>query len=655
MLRHGMCTLDCFDICSFACEVEDQDIRSITGWKGHPLTKGFICPKGRAHVERLKDPNRLTQPLLKVGEAFEAISWDAALRLISEQLKDTLDTTGPQGIVHYYEAGYSGITKHIDELFFNALGGAVKPDGGLCWSGGIKAQKLDFGDVLCHAPEDLINSKLILLWGRNPKVTNIHLVPYILEAKQHGARVVVIDPIQTESADLADQYIQIRPGSDAALAFGMTRVLLDHGLIDEEALQAHTIGWEAYKNQLEGYDLETTASLTGIGAQVIEALALAYGCGDPAAIYLGYGPQRYLGGVSTVRAVDALGMAAGQVGRIGGGVNYANRVFSDAYGDLNREFEACITHDQTFPKAAFGHYLCEHPTRFLWISKGNPVVMMPNANAVIEGIQKATFSVVVDHFMTDTAKYATLVLPDTMLFETEDIVYSSMFSSFIGYSEKMVEPPEGLMGEYDLFTTLADRLGLEAFPKKDDLSGYFKAQLKTVFDTWGFDLEGLKAAKYIDGRRVAIPWQDLCFKTPSGLFEFYSETAKNLGETAMAQHIERKATPEFPLRLLTPHVKQSTSSQHLKDKDALTVIKLHPTTAEGLGLVDGDLALVASRYGSLELPIALTTTVPEGVAVSHAGNREAFGLINKLCTDERTEFGVQAAYYDTFVTIAPMK
>lgn len=651
MLQHGMCTLDCFDICSFACEVEDGKIMSIKGWQEHPLTKGFICPKGRAHVSRLSDPKRLTTPLLRRGETFEAITITEAIQILVEQLRRTLEKNGTRGIVHYYEAGYSGISKQSDELFFNCLGGATKSEGGLCWSAGIKAQKLDFGNAICHAPEDLLNSELIILWGRNPKVTNIHLVPYLIDAKKKGAKIIVIDPVKSESVDLADTYLQVRPGTDGALALGMIKYLLDNGGINEDRMNREVIGWEGFKKTLEPYNMTYVSEITGLSPSDIEAFASQYGQTKAAAIYLGFGIQRYSGGVNAVRAINALGMAAGHIGQPGGGVNYANRVFSEAYGDLNRWSEQFIINEQTFPTAQMGRYLVENEVDLLWISKGNPVVMMPNAQLVIDGMHQAAFTVVVDHFMTDTAKQADLILPDTMLFEEEDIVYSSMFSSFMGYSEKMIEAPKGIIGEFELFQLLAKELSIGNYPKFDSKDDYFKAQLETVFNTFGFDLETLKTKKYIDGRQMSIPWQQGSFQTPSGRYELYSKIAELAGESPYPTFVYRSPDKVYPYRLLTPHVKQSTSSQHVKDSEEETKLWIGTVTARTHDLVTGDRVKAVSKNGSLILPVVVSETVMEGVVVSHAGNREAYGLINVLCSDEVSEFGAQAAYYDTFIQI----
>ncbi len=296
----------------------------LQGDPDHPVTRGHICPKGKQHLTRLYHPQRLTQPHKRVKGKLLPVTWDEILDEIAERLHAVKKEYGSPAVLHHTSDGYGGIIKSIDQLFFNRFGGATVSRGNLCWGAGIAAQRYDFGNVKGHAPEDIINARTIILWGRNPLVTNIHMVPFLRQAQKAGAEIILIDPIKSASAKLSDVYVHINPATDGALALGMANVLIANDLVDKAFVKNRTQGFERFKSYVERFTPQRVAAITGLEEDKIAWLARIYADHKPAAILLGYGLQRYRNGGNNIRCIDALGALTGNIGISGGGVNYAN-------------------------------------------------------------------------------------------------------------------------------------------------------------------------------------------------------------------------------------------------------------------------------------------------------------------------------------------
>jgi len=319
------CPMDCYDVCGLLATVSDGRVTRIQGDPHHPVTRGRVCPKGKKLLERVYHPDRLTTPLKKQGDGWSPISWNDAVSEIAEKLIRIKSTHGSEAILHYSDSGYGGITKTADRMFFNHFGGVTVPRGSLCWAAGMAAQKYDFGEARGHHPEDIGRAKTILLWSRNPVYTNTHLVSFINQARKNGATVVLIDPVKSASASLADTHIPVKPGSDGALALGMAKIILDNGWENTAFLRNHVVGLDAFRDSLAGLSLEGVQRITGVDSARLYRLAEAYARRGPSTIVVGYGLQRYANGGNTVRCIDALGALTGNIGISGGGVNYANR------------------------------------------------------------------------------------------------------------------------------------------------------------------------------------------------------------------------------------------------------------------------------------------------------------------------------------------
>ncbi|SHJ97407.1 molybdopterin-dependent oxidoreductase [Tepidibacter formicigenes] len=268
ILSHG-CTLDCFDCCKFNVYVKDNKVLKIEGDKNHPYTKGFICIKGKKHLERLNHKDRIYNPLKKVNDKWKEISFDEALNIISERLIYYREKYTSKSVFHYCESGSGGILKGIEDIFFNFYGGITKSKGSTCWGAGIKAQKYDFGDVKGHSLEDMFNSKNIIIWGRNPYNTSIHLMNIIKKVKSKGIKIIVIDPLYTDTAKNADLYIRVNPSSDGALAMAVTKIIIEENLIDKEFINKYVKGFDEYKNYLDTLSIDYLSKECGVDIKQI--------------------------------------------------------------------------------------------------------------------------------------------------------------------------------------------------------------------------------------------------------------------------------------------------------------------------------------------------------------------------------------------------
>ncbi|MCI9996114.1 molybdopterin-dependent oxidoreductase [Clostridioides difficile] len=344
-LSHG-CTLDCHDCCKFNVYTKGNNVVKIEGDKNHPYTKGFICKKGMAHLDRLNHKDRIKTPMLKVDGVWKEISFDKAIEIMAEKLTYYKEKYTSKSVMHYDQYGSGSVLKYIGDIFFNFYGGVSRQKGGPCWSAGMHAQKYDFGVARSHSIEDMLNSKSIFVWGKNPAYTTIHTMQIIKKAKEKGIKIVVIDPIYTKTAQIADKYVQVNPGTDGALAIAMAKIIVEDKLYDEEYINSYVIGFEEYKKYLYSLELSFLIDECGVKENDIRELVDLY-TNKYSSINVGYGLQKYKNGGNTIRAIDALSAITGQIGFSGGGVNYANKVYpsvidsdpynSQSYGE-DREF-----------------------------------------------------------------------------------------------------------------------------------------------------------------------------------------------------------------------------------------------------------------------------------------------------------------------------
>ncbi|MDQ7092989.1 molybdopterin-dependent oxidoreductase [Desulfosporosinus sp. PR] len=640
------CPLNCPDGCAFLVEKTESGLRV----KGDPLnsiTKGFVCSKGQALAERVFSPDRLRFPLLKQGERWKRISWNQAYDLFAEKIQETLSNVGSWGIFHHYDYGNSGALRELDRRFFQALGGVTGPRGSMCWGAGYRAQELDFGGVYSSSYEDLEDARTLILWGRDPALTNIHLMPYLLAAKKRGARLIVINPISVKSVDFADDFYQVRPGTDSALALGLSYIILSERWQDTLFIQNYVQGFEEFAKRAKEFPPEKVEAITGVPATQMRELARRISHDRPAAFILGYGLQRYVNGGNTVRAIDALAGISGNIGWAGAGVHYAHQYHQ---GKMNSVFLSPDRYkERTYPHPVLAEKLLQaDPAIQLGVvTRSNPLVQQPNSPLWREVWRRIPFKVVLDTVMTETARQSDLVLPIATIFEEEELVRTS-WSPLIQYTQKVIEPQGEAQSEPIVFTELAKRLGLEQdFPHTP--KEWIKFVLEPLTATYGITLDQLAQGPVYAPYIPKVAWESREFKTPSGKIELSSQLAqKELGD-AVANYIptgssEDKA--EFPWHLITPHPGNRLHSQ-FQQEDGF-VLFLHPDLAAKFRLNSGDRAIVETKNGQLVAEVVLSEDIhPETVVLPEGTTAEGLG-VNQLIAGKGSDVGESTSYYETY-------
>ena len=636
------CTLDCFDCCKFNVYVEEGKVVKIEGDKKHPYTKGMICKKGLKHMERTQHVDRLMMPLLKGEDGkFHEISFEEAIEKMAEKLKSSKQKGGSSSVIYYEQYGSGSLLKSIGDIFFNFFGGAAKQKGGPCWSAGIEAQRRNFGDVRSHGLEDLMHSELIILWGKNPAYTSIHTMQMVKKAQRSGSKVVVIDPIFTETAKHADQYIRVQPGGDGALAMAMAQVLIKEALIDKAYISEHVNGYEAFKKKVLMHDMAMLCKEAGVQKEEVERLARAYGS-MRASILLGYGLQKYSNGGNTIMLIDALGALSGQIGKKGGGVNYANRVFPDHINADPYESEK-YADNKWFYVSELEKYIIEKQPEVIVVTKSNLLNQLPDLNRLSAAFKKIPFKVCFEQFMTDTAKACDLIIPCTTVLESEDLLYSSMTNPYLTYNERILQPDHPLMDEYAFFQALARKLEIAAYPYVEK-AVYLEKVLEPLKKYEPeISLDYLKSHYFTLHQSIA--WKDQQFLTPSGKFELFFEG-----------RISAEQKPEaYPLRLLTNHTKDALFSQHFMDVEEEATAYINLQTANLYGLLDGEYARLASLQGAIRVKLRISEAIGDGLVMMYVGWWKKHGNPNDVTKAGLSDMGGKVTYNETFVSLSKIE
>lgn len=649
------CPLNCPDSCGFVVELAQDQSLKVHGDKEHPLTKGFICSKGLASAERVFSPERILFPLLKEQGVFRRITWEKAYAILTEKIRETLEEVGPWGILHHYDYGHNGVLRNLDRRFFQALGGVTEPRGDMCWGAGYRAQQIDFGDVYSNDWSQVTQAKLIILWGKDPAVTNAHLVPFLLEAKKSGATIMVINPVRVKSADFAQEYLQVNPGSDGVLAMGLAHIILREGWLAWDFVRSNVHGLEQFAQRAKEYTPEKVAQLTGIPVAKQEELARKISHEGPVTILCGYGLQRYSGGGNTIRAIDALIALTGNIGKPGAGIHYGYRYHPQYLNTV--KLDPSQYHSRTFPHPFLAEEIqkAHPPIHLAVVTRSNPLVQQPNSLLWREVWREIPFKVCMDVTLTETARHSDLVIPVTTAFEDEDLIATS-WSPILQLTQKVIEPRGEARPEARIFTELAEQLGLkEYFPYTAE--EWLKYVLAPV-EEFGITLERLRQGPIRAPYIPEIAWQDLQFKTPSGKIELASELAQEeYGDGVADPLLEysrhnlkpyqqfRKSQPqEYPWYLITPHPQHALHSQ-FQDLEGFRLY-IHPRLAEKYYLVTGDQAMVETEHGQLIAWVSVSEDIhPETVVIPEGGTAEGFG-VNQLLRGKPSDFGESTPYYE---------
>jgi anaerobic selenocysteine-containing dehydrogenase len=638
------CTLDCPDGCGIVAHVEGGRILKLEGHPDHELTRGYLCGKTYVYPERVYSGERVLQPLRRSGGrtdgGWEPVSWDEALDLVAAKIRHLVESEGPLAIMHYQRTGSWGATKLLNRRFWNLLGGVTTAEGSLCSGAARAGQSLDFGVRKGHDPLDFLNSRALLLWGRNPMATNLHVVPLLKGVRRRGGEVILIDPMRSESATVCTRHVRPRVASDAHLAIAMAKVVLDEGLEDKDFVARHTHGFPEYRRFLDGYGLAALCRACDLPEEDVRALARLYATSKPAAILLGWGLNKYQHSAEIFRCVDALAALCGHIGVPGGGVTHGyetQRHFAKAVEAPERARAR-----RSIPEPTLGRGLLESrepPVRMLFVNSGNPVNQSPNSNLVAQALARLDFVVVVDQFLTDTADYAHVFLPSTTFLEEEDILVS-WGHNILGGVNPVIEPVGEARSDLWIFQRLADRLGFG-----DEMAGTPREWLRRIFaplEARGVSIEEVLERPVRCPVAPMVPFADGVFSTSSGKFEFI---------TAMA--CEDRPVPDFPLRLVTNFSKRWLLSQILeKDHPPVASVRIGTETARAHAIGHGERIRVRSRVGELEVEALVDDRVGPGMVVMPVGTWiKRGGGANVLTEDVVSNFGQMAAYGETRVRL----
>ncbi|MEZ4524238.1 MAG: molybdopterin-dependent oxidoreductase, partial [Thermomicrobiales bacterium] len=466
----GACPHDCPDTCAVITEVRDGKAISFTGDPDHPFTQGWLCAKVRPYLDRVYHPDRLLHPLRRVGpkggDEWEQISWDEAIGEIASRWKSIIADYGPAAILPYSYSGTLGLVQMgaASERLWNRMG-ASGLDRTICDAAATAAVRATLGAKWAPDASHLLDSRLILIWGHNPASTNPHVVPFIRQAQRNGAKIVVIDPRRTRTARSADLHLQPRPATDGALALGMLHVIFRDDLHDAGWLEANTVGWEQLRERVEAFPPETVARITGIDPETIERLARDFATTEPAMIKFSDGLQRHGNGGQTIRALCALPAVTGQIGVRGGGIYYSasDYVHWDAEAVGHRSECPPVPRQINMNRlgAALTGEASDPPIMSLFVFGANPVTSSPNAGLIVEGLRRDDlFTVVHEQFMTDTARYADIVLPATTQLEQFDL-HRPYGHRHLQINHQAIEPLGESKCNWDLMRLLAEAMGYD--------------------------------------------------------------------------------------------------------------------------------------------------------------------------------------------------
>ena len=642
-ILHTTCNRDCPDACGIRAVVEDGKVTQLTGQKEHPVTQGFLCYRTSHFPELAASAQRLRQPLVRKDGVLQPASWDEALALIAQRLLQIRAESGPAAIFHYRSGGSLGILKHLTDLFFDQFGPCTGKVGDICSGAGEAAQQADLGVSDSNDLFDLLHSKHIVLWGKNPAVSNTHLVPVLRDAKQAGAQVVLIDPIHHKSAGLADERLALAPGRDLELALGVARCLFDTGKVAADAA-AFCDGVAAFQQLAAARTVAEWATLADVPEAAVRALAARFADG-PTAILVGWGMQRRQRGGAIVRALDALCALSGNLFRSGGGVSFYFR-----RRKAFQPFGPKVTPPRVVREPLLGQDLLaarDPQIRCLWVTAGNPVAMLPDAATVARAIEQTEFVVVADCLLTDTARRAHVVLPVPTLLEDSDLL-GAYGHHWLAESRPVVPMPPEVRHEVTIFQDLAKRVGLTSFPQEpiDQLKRHALAGVAGQ----GAGLESLRKHG-----AVRSPVAD----------EVLFPHGRVLTATGRVQLLDRAPPPpdlpappartgaSAPLWLFSNSTEKSQASQWAgKGLGERLWVAVHPDAVPGIA--DGGKVRIESVAGSLAAEVRHDPAQRRDVAIVPKGGHFDRGQsANAIIPAVATDLGLGAAYLDCLVRIVP--
>jgi anaerobic selenocysteine-containing dehydrogenase len=650
-LRRTICNRDCPDACGIVATVEDGRITRLQGDKQHPVTRGFLCYRTNHFLERQYAPDRITQPLLRKDGELVAVSWDEALDFAAGHLRRIRDESGPAAIFHYRSGGSLGALAHLSDWFFECFGPVTIKRGDICSGAGDAAQMIDFGCEDSNDLFDLANARSIVLWGKNVYTSSPHLLPLLREASARGARLLLVDPVHHRTASLCERYVQVKPARDFDLAMAVARVLLDEGWADPEAPR-YCDHYDDFAALARSRTVAEWCDGAGVTAADAEAIARALGPGRPAAILVGWGMGRRAGGGAIVRALDALGAISGNLGVPGGGVSfYFKRRGAFDFSFIRGEAVA----PRTVCEPLFGPEvlrLSDPPIRAVWITAGNPVAMLPESETTVAALRSRELVVVVDSWMSDTARLAHLVLPTTTLLEADDLL-GAYGHHFLGVARPVVDPPEGARSDLAILQALAARLGLEAQMAGSARDWKQRILSKKAVDL-GVTIDRLEEGPLRNPLSAPLLFEGRRFPTESGRVNLVREAPPAGTEQAIDHATDRAIDARtYPLLLMALSTEDSQSSQWARPLEGPIEATVHPEASAGIA--DGGLARLESGLSSMVVRVRHDARQrPDVALLPKGGDLHGGRCANALVRARTTDIGEGAALYDERVRLVPI-
>jgi len=702
---HAACPHDCPDACGVLITVEDGRATRIQGDPAHPVTRGFLCAKVAKYLDRVYSPDRVLYPMRRLGpkgaianrgagcaNTFQRITWDEALDEIARRFRAIAEEFGSEAILPYSYGGTLGVLNgaSMDRRFFHRLG-ASQLARNICSAAGEAGLKSVIGVKMGTEPEQFRHSRYIIAWGANIHGNNVHLWPFIEEARRKGAKFVVIDPYRTRTASCADWYLPINPGTDAALALGMMHVIIKEGLHDPDYIAKATVGFEQLRGKVEEYPPERVSQWTGISADDIVRLAREYATTRPAAIRLNYGIQRSESGGMGVRAVTMLPCITGSWKEVGGGLQLSTSGAYPLRKDLleRTDFKSASLLGRparTVNMVELGkalNTLTDPPIKALFVYNSNPAAVAPNHNDVLSGLERPDlFTVVHEQFFTDTTDYADIVLPATTFFEHKDL-QAAYGHYYLQVSQQAIEPLGECRSNVEVFRALAGRMGfdepefsesademidvalgsghpwLEGIDRKRlESEGHIRLNFKGTPD---FEKHGVPA----DSGSFFLPFAEGVFPTRSGKAELYSEQLASEGLDPVVSFIpphESRHSPNakyYPLEMLARKADNFLNStfanvpsvQEMEERDLLEISR---DDARARGIASGDRVRVFNGRGEIFLTARVDGTVQPGVVAARlnwAKLSPGMRNVNVLTSERLTDLGASATFYSVLVEV----
>ena len=697
---HGACPHDCPDTCAMTYEVKGGRLVDVRGNKDHPVTRGGLCVKLKDFHDHHANPDRLMYPLRRKGPKgsgqWERISWDSAISEIGKNWRDIIAKYGAQAIMPQSYLGNMGLVQGINsgDPFFNRMGTTVN-EKTFCASGSSTAWLLTVGPTGAVDPESFVHSKFIVIWACNSISTNLHHWPFVLEAQKRGAKVVVIDSYRSRTAKAGDWHICPKPGTDGALAMGIINSIVQQGLVDRDYVDQHTLGYPELAARAAEFTPQYVEKITGVKAADIAKFANEFATAQPSVIRIGVALERSAGGGQAIRAVCALPALVGSWKHVGGGLlqmplwDFPVDWMKVSRGDWIKSGTRAVNNLQ-LGKALTGEMKLDPPIKSLFVYCTNPVSQAPETNKIVKGLQREDlFTVVAEQFLTDTAKYADIVLPAAMAGEAEDMMWSWGHFYFT-YNQKAVEPPGECLPTSEMWRRLAKEMGFD-----DPVFKMTDSELAAHYINWddpkmaGADMAYFKKHGYfkieVGAADTRTPHKDGKFPTPSGKVEFLLKDAKNFvaGPFRMMYDGDQCGEPVDPLpgyvppresvetnpetaklyslNIISPKSHGFLNSCYANEKHKIKgqgdqFVMISPADAQKRNIREGDPVRVFNGRGDFEGVARVTDDVNPGIVVATLGywrslNRSD-GSVNSISSDAHSGLGRAPTFSDNLVEVS---